>query len=191
MISDTKSRLIVKASQFDVSKITMKGRVDNGAVQICYDRRNLYLNTEEALECPYGVQTDTMILTLTPNMKSVFEKLDVIAEKIGKMKESELGETTYSSLFTNNSCSIDIHTDKVSIFNDSGVKIVDPVELSNKFSAVCLFWISGLQAKNGVLFWNIEPVQMRLKESSCLPQGCLIPDDDEESSSSYEYEVVG
>lgn len=202
-MSGTNKVSIVKVSEFEPHKITMKKDLDNNMrVKILYDKKPFLLRTD-ILECLHGIShingttygTIELSVNEGSNTYNVLTALDQVAKVIGSKRSAELfgcsfehdlepTEVPYWSILPEGKglkllVPYSNGMPSIPFFSRDGKKIDSPVEINNKFSGTCLLRFNGVEVDNGNLKWDRSVVQIKIEESSRLPPGCLITDDEE------------
>jgi len=194
---------IVKVVDFDPDKITMKKDMETGNVKVLYDKKPFFLQTE-ALECVHGINhtygtsygVAELLINEGSNTYNVLSALDQVARVIGAKRSEELfgiampaDKIPYWQIISaDKSLKLIISYANempcIPIFSHIGKKIESPAEINNRFTAVYLIKFSGVEIDNSTagsfLKWNKSVLQIKIEESSRLPNGCLITDDEEE-----------
>ena len=193
---------IIPLNKFDVRELSYSRKVSNGTINILYGGVPLYINSG-VMECPHGINksTDYGIITieLNPVHYEFFRQLDKTARTI----LSELSEELFGSKQNAENVSYydlcqyadEDHAEAYvklmipyrndlplpAVFDRDGSRIENPNnELSRKFSALFLLSFSSITVNDGHARWNVRVMQLKIKESSKLPVGCLILDDEAE-----------
>ena len=189
---------IVKVSEFEPHKITMKKDLDSLRVRVLYDKKPFLLRTD-VLECMHGIShingttygTIDLVVNEGTCTYNVLTALDQVARVIGAKRSEELfgsvfdvGSVPYWSLLPEGKglkLLIPYNNEMPSIpfFSRDGKKIDGPVEINNRFSGTFLLRFNGVEVDDGNLKWDKNVVQVKIEESSRLPPGCLITDDED------------
>ena len=195
---------ITRCSDFDKRKVTMNKQVKGNSIPVKYAGKQLMLNSG-ILECPLGVEhingkgygIINIYLSEDDPIFNVLESLDNIARLIGQRRsaelfgtELELDKVPYYKLLsdkeTGNHCFrvfIEYKDDipSTTVFDRDNDRLEDPkTEMSNRFTALYLIVFRGLSLHDGYLRWDYNVLQIKISESSRLPPGCLITDEEEE-----------
>ena len=195
---------IVINSKFNHTKITISKHIRDDNIQVFYGGKPLLLHTG-VLECPHGIDYIegrgygqlTIFLNEDTAVFNTLNMLDTTARLIGEKCSNKLfgtemtaTEVPYYQLINLNEADSTISLKlfveyrdglpNLPVFGRDGSRLTDPrVEIGNCFSSSYLVHFEGLSVKDGYMRWNYSLKQIRIRQSSRLPPGCLITDDED------------
>ncbi len=183
---------IIKACDFDHLKLEISKKISLGSLNTHYMGKNLYVSTDiQRFNSGAQIEPTNALLKFmpSPQLRNLLMSLSTMLEKIleKKYSGSETGITVSELLNSDGLANFYLRVlsngDLITtVFDNSMNRIDNPVNIiSNKFCGKLLLSFRDIYiSKNNKLTWRIEVIQLRVTETSKLPQGCFIIDTEEE-----------